>query len=134
MRPIDHFFSQIDSAARVFQGKNITFLDREGQQTRDRLINAFSGLAAPVLGKNAASDLCLYCLDRVEGEKPETLQKLGYMAAFLTGEYDDNTMKLDEDDWNEIRETLEDVSGEIDLNTLTELLADLLDRGILDSK
>jgi hypothetical protein len=131
MTPIDHLFSQIDSAIRSFRGNPLAFSDREGQQVKDRLMNAFLNLTANVVGKNAASDLSLYCIDQLEGKNPETLQKLGFIAAFLIGEYDDATMQLNADDWNEIKETLEDVSGEINIDTLTELLADLLNRGVL---
>jgi hypothetical protein len=131
MKPIDHFFSQIDSVTRSFRGNSLAFSDREGQQLQERLISAFLSLTAPVVGKDAANDMCLYCLEKLEGEKPETLQKLGFIAAFLLGEYDDETMKLDDDDWIEIKETLNDVSGEINLDILTELLGALLDRGVL---
>lgn len=131
MHPIDHFFSQIDSSSRTFRGDPIDFGSPSGKETRDRLLGAFTSLAGPVIGKDAASDLCLYCFDRIEGKEPDSLQKLGYMAAFFLGYYDDKTMNLDAEDWDEIRETLEDVSGDIDLNTLTELMAALLERGSL---
>jgi hypothetical protein len=131
MKPIDHFFSQIDVVVRSFRGNNLIFSDREGQQSQDRLMNAFSSLTAPVIGKTAADDICLYCLNKLEGENPESLQKLGFIAAFLLGEYDENSMNLDSSDWNEIKDTLNDVSGEINLDTLTELLGDLLNRGVL---
>ncbi|GHV75166.1 hypothetical protein AGMMS49940_24680 [Spirochaetia bacterium] len=41
-------------------------------------------------------------------------------------------MPLEGDDWETIRNTLEDVSGEMDINTLTALMGELLSRGILD--
>jgi hypothetical protein len=131
MKPIDHLFSQIDSVTRSFRGNTLVFSDREGQQSKDRLIHAFSSLTSPVIGKNAAGDICCYCFDKIEGQALENLQKLGFIAAFLIGEYDNETMKLDADDWNEIKETLDEVSGEINLDTLTELLGNLLDRGVL---
>jgi hypothetical protein len=132
MKPIDHLFSQVNSIIRSFRGNILVFSDREGAQAKDRLTSAFSSLTAPIIGKSAANDLCLYCLNKLEGQNPETLEKLGFIAAFLIGEYDDENMKLDTDDWTEIKETLDDVSGEINLDTLTELLGDLLDRGVLD--
>jgi hypothetical protein len=131
MKPIDHFFSQIDSAIRSFRGNVLVFSDRENQQTQERLINAFTGLTAPIIGKDSANDLGLYCFNKIEGEMPENLQKIGFIAAFLLREFDNDSMKLDTDDWNEIKETLNDISGEINLDTLTELLGDLLDRGAL---
>ncbi|GHV31858.1 hypothetical protein AGMMS4952_21250 [Spirochaetia bacterium] len=111
MRPIDHFFSKLDSA------------DRKG------LEQEFSRLVAPVIGAAAAADLC----NRI----PDT-KKLGAMVAFFLGEYDEQSMPLERtvllerDDWYTIKETLEDVSGEIDINTLTSLMGELLSRGILD--
>ena len=54
------------------------------------------------------------------------------MAAFFLGEYDSPSMPLDQADWQEIRGTLEDVSGEMDLNILTALMGELLSRGVLD--
>jgi hypothetical protein len=88
-------------------------------------------LTAPVIGKDAANDLCVYCFEKLEGQNAENLQKLGFIAAFLLGEYDDASMNLDTDDWNEIKETLNDISGDINLDTLTELLGGLLNRGFL---
>lgn len=132
MKPIDHFFSQIDAVVRSFRGNLLAFGDNEGQQVQERLRNAFSSLTAPVIGESAARDLCLYCFDTLEDQNPENLQKLGYIAAFLLDEYDNTTMKLGTADWHEIKETLNDVSGEINLNTLTKLLGALLDRGVLD--
>jgi hypothetical protein len=89
----------------------------------------FVGLIAPVLGASVAADLCNRTLE--SAAVPAGLQKLGGMAAFFLGEYDEETMPLDDDDWQEIREILEDVSGEMDINTLTSLMGELLSRGFL---
>jgi hypothetical protein len=120
MRPIDHFLSKLDRVSGAV-------LDTP---SRRHLEQDFSVLVAPVLGAAVAADVYNRTLDRVPF--PAALQKLGAMAAFFLGEYDGETSSLDRDDWQEIRETLEDVSGEIDINTLTSLMGDLLSRGVLD--
>jgi hypothetical protein len=38
-------------------------------------------------------------------------------------------MSLADDDWEDIRETLEEVAGEMNMDTLTALMGDLLSRG-----
>lgn len=109
---------------------------------RDFLVREFTSLISPVLGAPAAADLCRRTLDRLDRPGgPANLQaanaaapylaRLGSTAAFLLGEYDD-AFPLDEEDWQDIRETLEDVSGEMDLSTLTVLMGELLSRGKLN--
>jgi hypothetical protein len=120
MRPADYFLSKVERvSSAVLDG-----------QTRRRFEQDFSVLAAPVLGAAAAADLCNRTLDRAAGGIG--LRKLGAMAAFFLGEYDEATMPLEKDDWEEIRGTLEDVSEEIDIKTLGALMGDLLSRGVLD--
>jgi hypothetical protein len=119
MRPVDHFLAKLDrvSAAPL------------DSRARLRLERDFSALVAPVLGATAAADLCSRTLDRAAADAG--LQKLGAMAAFFLGEYDEKTMPLEKEDWEEIRGTLEDVSQELDLKTLTVLMGELLSRGAL---
>ncbi|GHT55953.1 hypothetical protein FACS1894109_03600 [Spirochaetia bacterium] len=122
MRPVDHFLSQLDklergSAAALAAGE-------------DRLVRDFVSLCAPVIGAPAAEDLCRSILDRLRKVTPPPLQKIGFTAAFLLGEFDD-TMNLDQDDWEDIKETLEDISGEMNMDTLTALMGELLSRGKL---
>ena len=120
MRPADHFLSQADrvSAAPL------------DSSARRRFERDFIALVAPVLGAAAAADLYNRTLDRAAGGAG--LRKLGSMAAFFLGEYDEGTMPRERDDWEEIRGTLEDVSEEIDLNTLGALMGELLSRGMLN--
>jgi hypothetical protein len=126
MRPIDHFFSQLAQLEKSLPPAELA-LERE---TADRLIREFSRLLAGVIGASASEDLCFRTLERIRGKKPALLQKLGNIAAFFLGEYDES-MDLDEDDWLEIQETLEDASEEIDINTLTTLMGELLAVGKL---
>jgi hypothetical protein len=125
MRPVDHFISQLDKLERSAQAP-----DAAGE---DRLVREFAGLCAPVIGAAAAEDLCRVILDRLTGPAPQPLRKIGFAAAFLLGEFDDS-MDLDNDDWEDIRETLEDAAGDMNLETLTALMGELLSRGKLIPK
>jgi hypothetical protein len=120
MRPVDHFLSKLDRVSPAAWDEG----------TRLRFERDFSALVAPVLGAAVAADLYNRVLDSAAPDA--ALRKLGFMAAFFLGDYDEKTMPLDKDDWDEIRGTLEDVSGEIDLATLTALMGDLLSRGVLN--
>jgi hypothetical protein len=114
MRPLDYFFS---------------LADREGAFSPDgRLCREFVKLTAPLLGEAHAGDLCFRTGSRLGETAGRTL---GNMAAFLLGEFDDRTMALEEADWDEIRETLEDAAAGIDMNILTGLMGELLSRGSL---
>jgi hypothetical protein len=124
---VDHFLSQLDKLER-----SGAVLDAACE---DRLVREFVSLCAPVCGAPAAEDLCRNVLDRLRAatntaSSPKALQKPGYIAAFLLGEFDDS-MNLNNDDWEDIRKILEDVSGEMDLETLTTLMGELLSRGKL---
>jgi hypothetical protein len=127
MRPSDHFFSKLAS----LESSPAAGLS---PKDRSRLEQDFSHLIASVLGADAAADLCYRTLDQITrpADLPPALRKLGAMAAFFLGEYDETSMPLEGDDWQTIRNTLEDVSGEMDINTLTVLMGELLSRGILD--
>jgi hypothetical protein len=120
MRPVDHFLSKLDRVSSA----------PWDDQTRLRFERDFGNLVAPVLGAAVAADLYNRTLNSAAPDV--ALRKLGFMAAFFLGEYDEETMPLEKDDWDEIRGTLEDVSGEIDLATLTALMGELLSRGVLD--
>jgi hypothetical protein len=127
MRPIDRFFSELISLEQSLRTPS------ELLRARERLGQDFSRLLAAAIGGAAARDLCYRTLDRITAGNPGSLKKLGSMAAFFLEEYDKETMPpLDEDDWREIRETLEDASEKMDINTLTVLMGELLSRGYLD--
>jgi hypothetical protein len=122
MRPVEHFLSLLDR----LEGS------RDAGAAEDQLVREFVSLTAPVIGPAAAGDLCADALDRLKAKRPCRYRKLGFIAAFLLGDFDDGSMELDEDDWEDIRETLEDVSTGMDLETLTRLMGGLLSRGKLD--
>jgi hypothetical protein len=123
MRPVDHFLSQMDKMERGASAA-----------AEETAVRGFVELSAPVIGKDGARDLAAALLG-VSREKPgkggrPSYLKLGYAAAFLLGEFDDS-MALDAEDWEEIRASLEEAAGEMDLNTLTALMGELLSRGKL---
>jgi hypothetical protein len=121
MRPIDHFISRLDKLPVSLQDSGA--LDRIGQD--------LVSLIAPVTGIGPAKDFSNRILDRIKTNTTDSPQKLGYMAAFFLGEYDDASMPLEAEDWQEIRETIEDASEEIDIAALTSLMNGLLSRGLL---
>jgi hypothetical protein len=97
----------------------------------ERLRGDFVSLVGPVIGPEAAGDIFSRRLRRGQpGGGRGSLVNLGAIAAFFLGEYDD-TMSLDDEDWDDIRETLEEAAGEMDMNTLTALMDGLLKRGLI---
>jgi hypothetical protein len=125
MHPVDHFFSQLtrlEASLRPGVG-----LDAPA---KERLRRDFSVLVGPVTGAPAAEQLFHRAWERLE-KRGGALTGFGALAAFFLGEFDDTSMSLEDDDWEDIRETLEEVSGEMDMDTLTALMGELLDRGKL---
>jgi hypothetical protein len=119
MRPVDHFLAKAGRVSSVApDGETLRRFERD-----------FGALVAPVLGAAAAADLYHRVMDGAPADT--ALRKLGAMAAFFLGDYDEETMPLEKEDWEEIRGTLEDVSEELDLKILTALMGDLLSRGAL---
>jgi hypothetical protein len=123
MRPIDHFFSRLtrlESSLRPGSGLE--------PAAAARLAGDFTALVGPVIGAAAAEELFVRARERLErrGGFPAGL---GSLAAFFLGEFDGASMSLEDEDWEDIRETLEEVSGEMNLDTLTALMGDLLARG-----
>jgi hypothetical protein len=106
-------------------------MERSGNAgDEDHLIREFVSLTAPVIGATAAEDLCAAVLDRLRIKQPRQYQKIGVIAAFLLGEFDDS-MDLDDNDWEDIRETLEDSAADMSIDALTVLMGELLSRGKL---
>lgn len=77
---------------------------------------------APILGEVAAEDLF---------QSIDLPEKYDSIAAFFRGEFSDAAMPLESEDWSLILETVKRVSGDIDIDTLTMLMNDLLSRGML---
>jgi hypothetical protein len=127
MRPVEHFLAQLDKFERLSLALRNS---AEQENAEDRITKEFVSLTAPVIGNNTAQDLCFSCLDRLRSQRNPPYSRLGYVAAFLLKEFD-ATMELDSNDWEDIRDTLEDAAGEMDMDTLTTLMGELLSRGEL---
>jgi hypothetical protein len=123
---INRFFSLIDGIEGARQEASPL-----GSRDAAHLEREFSRLVAPVIGGAQAEDLFYRTMDGIPRKKGGSVQKLGYIAAFFLGEFDDESMTLEADDWQEIKETIEDASEEINLVTLTSLMDALLSRGLL---
>ena len=124
MRAADHFLSELDSLARSAK----TNVDAS---LAARLSSSFFRMVVPVIGNGPAEELFEYWMDSSGRSGKPDFPKLGYFAAFLTGEYDEPTMPLSREDFEEIRDTLNEAAEEIDMDTLTELMAELVSRGLL---
>jgi hypothetical protein len=125
MRPTDHFLSELDGLARSSQGRS---LDGAGAE---RLGKTFLGLAAPVIGKDAALGLFSAWQEQCRTRSIPDYVSLGIIAAFVRGEFDPDTMKLEIAYWEDIKDALTEASQEMEMDSLTSLWADLLSRGIL---
>ncbi|MDR1443327.1 MAG: hypothetical protein LBI94_00430 [Treponema sp.] len=125
MRPLEHFLSRLDK------------FENEGGElpaaAEEQIVRGFTDLVSPLIGREGARDLCSALLGGLRerpGPAGRSYAKLGYAAAFILGEFD-GSMELDGGDWEEIRTTLEDAAGEMDIKTLTALMGELLERGKL---
>ncbi|GHV89369.1 hypothetical protein AGMMS50267_17290 [Spirochaetia bacterium] len=126
MQPIDHYFSILAGTER-----SLVTIDPQNVrlQSNSQAAREFSRLLAPIIGAEAAETLYSRTVTALAGQTPGTLAKLGYIAAFFLGVYEENTMTLDEQDWQEIRDTIEDASETMNLDTLTGLMDALLSTG-----
>jgi hypothetical protein len=124
MRPADHFLSLLSRHSPGQGG-----FSRKSSEF-DYLKREFSSLVGPVLGRRRAEEFFERAGERIERDGGSPL-RLGAAAAFFLQEFDDRDMKLKEEDWEDIRETLNEASEEIDLEVLTKLMADLMERGKL---
>jgi hypothetical protein len=131
MRPIGHFIAQLD---RLAASLNNGSTDRPDLRALDQIEGEFAALISPVIGVSPAQGLALRMRERMEKTTAASLRKMGYTAAFFLGEYDDASMPLEAEDWQEIRETIEDASEEIDIAALTSLMSELLSRGLLERR
>jgi hypothetical protein len=124
MRASEHFYSELDAAARRNRGSPTAAV--EGASL------AFSRLVAPIAGEDVANELFNWWLERYgTGEAPHW-EKLAHISAFVLGDYDAATMDLDATDWEAIRDVLSGAADELDLDVLSRLMMDLVSRGALD--
>ncbi|MDR1654489.1 MAG: hypothetical protein LBR96_00715 [Treponema sp.] len=124
MRPADHFLSLLSRYSPGQGGPS------PKSSEFDYLKREFSSLVGPVLGRRYAEEFFERAGERIEQDGGSPL-RLGAAAAFFLQEFDDQGMELKEEDWEDIKETLNEASEEIDLEILTKLMAALLERGKL---
>lgn len=120
MRASDHFYSELDALARRAAGDPLS------------AERGFSRLAAPVVGEVASGELFRWWRERHASGPSVGWDKLGHLAAFVLGEYDDASMDLDAEDWASVRDIVSAEAEEMNLADLTRLMADLVSRGALD--
>jgi hypothetical protein len=131
MDPIDHFLSRLSSLENSLRAGAGNRGNPAEQFSADWLSSEFFRFTVPVIGTTASEDIYYRTLERICRLPPEGVMKLGYMAAFFLGKYNDASMNLEEEDWWEIRHTVEDASEVINIDTLTGLMNNLLSRGLL---
>lgn len=119
MRASDHFYSELDGLAR----RNETDLDFAER--------SFVRLTAPVVGEVASGELFRWWAERHAAALPYAWTKLGHLAAFVLGDYDDSSMDLDSADWSAIRDIVSAEAEVMNLDELTRLMAELVSRGAL---
>jgi len=119
MRASEHFYSELDGISR----RNETKLDYAER--------AFAKLTAPVVGETASEELFRWWAERHAAAAPFRWEKLGHLASFVLGDYDDSTMDLDSDDWAAVRDIVSAEAEEMNLDDLTRLMAELVSRGAL---
>ncbi|WP_041396263.1 hypothetical protein [Gracilinema caldarium] len=125
MRPVEHFLSELN---KRFQNHELL---EEGLET-DRLFISFSSLVTPVLGLQGSEELFKYWKDTYAHQMVPDYLKLGFLAAFIVHEFDETTMDLAREDYEELRETLASVAEDVHIDTLTQLMSELVSRGYLD--
>ncbi|GAB1481918.1 hypothetical protein MASR2M78_07330 [Treponema sp.] len=126
MHAVDHFYSELVALEK----RNRGLPDADGKMAMDTS-RSFNALVAPIVGADASNDAFLDWLDRYGKLNPVQYSKLGHIAAFFLGDYDDETMDLVPDDWKALREIVSDAAEQLDLDTLSRLMSDLLSHGAL---
>jgi hypothetical protein len=124
MRESDHFYSELVQVARRNRGSLAAAIEEASL--------AFSQLVSSIVGADIADELFGWWQERYAGGAAPQWEKLGHIAAFTLGDYDETTMDLDKDDWVAIRDILSGAADELDLDVLSRLMADLVSHGALD--
>ncbi len=119
MRASDHFYSELDG------------ISRRGETDTAYAERSFLKLTIPVLGETASEEIFRWWAERYGAEQPFLWEKLGHFAAFVLGEYDDQTMDLDSEDWAAARDIISAEAEELAMDELTRLMSDLVSHGAL---
>jgi len=84
------------------------------------------------LGLQGTEELFKYWKDSYARQTVPDYVRLGFLAAFVLNEFDETTMNLSPEDFEEIRDTLSSVADEVHIDTLTTLMTELVSRGYLN--
>jgi len=134
MRPADHMYAEIETIARSLQAAKARAPEKSAASTRMAIDSAnaiFMHLAVPILGESAASDDFAWWQERYGTAHEPRFEKLAHIGSFLIGDYDSEKMDLDTDDWATIRDSISSEAEEMNLDTLSRLMTDLVERGAL---
>jgi len=134
MRPADHIYSELEAIARSLQTAKARAPEKSVASTKSALESAktiFMRLSVPILGDSAASELFAWWSERYGSTDKPHFEKLAHIGSFLIGEYDDEKMDLDMDDWTYIRDSISAEAEEMNMDTLSRLMTDLVNRGAL---
>ncbi len=134
MRPADHIHSELEAIARSLQAAKARAPEKSAASNKSATESAktiFMGLAVPILGESAASELFAWWSERHTPADGPRFEKLAHIGSFLIGDYDDEKMDLDMDDWASIRDSISAEAEEMNMDTLSRLMTDLVNRGAL---
>lgn len=120
MRASEHFYTELEGIAR------------KANAEPSSAEHAFYRLTAPIVGEAAAEELFRFWEERHAAAGAIDWPKLGHLASFILGDYDDATMDLNKDDWAAVRDIMSAEAEEMNLEDLTRIMADLVSRGALD--
>lgn len=121
MRTSDKLLSELDS-----------WSSRNGPKAGPNELERLRGLVfAPLSAypEDLLSEVFMSFLDRYRRDGQAAVEWLGKVASLLMGEYDG--LGLDDEDWSWLRELVSANAGYIPLETLTDLMSQVLDHGAL---
>ncbi len=122
MRPADHLYSELESLKSRSNSPMFRFADEAK--------HLFSRTIKPFVGDVVTEELFAWWLTRHDGKRDPIA--LGHIASFILEGYDE-TQDLDLDDWRSIKDVFSAEAETIDLQILSRVMADLVERGALDN-
>jgi len=134
MRPADHLYSELEAVSHSLQAAKARAPEKSVASTISAIDGAktiFMRLAIPILGESAASEIFAWWSGRYGTENEPRFEKLAHIASFLIGDYDSAKLDLDADDWVNIRDSISAEAEEMNMDTLSRLMTDLVDRGAM---
>jgi hypothetical protein len=123
MHDIDHFYSELDSLAKRYHTDTDLLLKNASFQ--------FTKLVSPIVGSIVCEDIINWWSEQYGRTETPQLEPLGAFAAFFCGEFDAERMKLSTDDLEALREAINAEAVNIDIETLTRLMNDLVELGAI---